>query len=107
MSVTRRRFIQSVGLFGLVAIRSWSLTETTIADLQVQTLSDGTMRFPNQFAVANEHDAPSAIKAMRAAGFTGDSFDVPLNVTVLRREKKVILFDAGSGPDFLPGTGFQ
>lgn len=67
---------------------------------RVTVLSDGGFEMPLSTLA---RDVPAA-EIIAQAG-TSDPFRTPLNVTCLRRGKDLILFDSGSGANFLPGSG--
>lgn len=102
MLVGRRRILQVAVAFGLVGTRSWAATEATFGDFALTTVSDGKLLFPVDTLIPEGQDA-AAMLAL--AGAAGDTYESPLNVTLLRRGADVILFDAGSGPDFVPTAG--
>ena len=71
---------------------------------EVTVVSDGHLVLPTSFL------APSAPAAEReallnAAGQTGEQYNSPTNVTVVRSERDLILIDMGSGDRFMPTAG--
>lgn len=87
MQITRRTILMSAAAFGLVGTRVWSATEADFGDFSIQTLSDGHLELPNP------DDADGA------------TVESPLNVTLLRQGDELVLFDCGSGNDFVPTAG--
>jgi len=102
MQITRRRILQASMAFGLIGTRGWAATEATFGDLSLVTVSDGKLVLPTTMLLPEGQDA-AALLAI--AGASGDTYDSPLNVTLLRRGSDVVLFDAGSGADFVPTAG--
>jgi glyoxylase-like metal-dependent hydrolase (beta-lactamase superfamily II) len=71
---------------------------------ELMVISDGRLQVPEAFMTGGApRDAMDA--AMTASGFDADPLSPPCNLTVLRTEGRVILFDAGAGPGFMPTTG--
>jgi glyoxylase-like metal-dependent hydrolase (beta-lactamase superfamily II) len=71
---------------------------------EVIVISDGPLVLPTSFL------APGAPPAEReaifnAAGQTGDQYQSPTNITLVRSERDLILIDMGSGDRFMPSAG--
>lgn len=104
MRITRRMAITAGAAFGLGLSRSWALTEFQDGDLSITTVSDGKLILPVNMLVADPAALAEVQPLLDAAGVT-DSFDSPLNVTLMRRGDDVVLFDAGSGHGFMDSAG--
>jgi len=67
-------------------------------------VSDGHLVLPTTFLAAN---APPEERAaiLAATGQTGEQFDSPTNVTLIRTGSDLILVDMGSGDRFMPTAG--
>jgi glyoxylase-like metal-dependent hydrolase (beta-lactamase superfamily II) len=109
MNITRRTVLKTAGAsaaLGALGIRAgWAATEIDLGDMQITTLSDGFLTQPADFMFAPmPQDELAAYLASK-----GMERDAPLtpgcNVTLVRHEGRVILFDAGSGTTFLPTVG--
>lgn len=74
------------------------------ADDEIKTLSDGALTLPIG-GLSRSANADEIKKALSEAGLATDVTRNPLNVSVLVRGNDVILFDCGSGPNFMPGAG--
>lgn len=70
----------------------------------VTVVSDGHLVLPISFLAAN---APPDERAalLKAAGQTGDQYQSPTNVTLIRSGSDLILVDMGSGDRFMPTAG--
>lgn len=94
---------------GLVAVAAataglfWTRVASAAGD-EVKTLSDGALTLPAS-ALSRSANADQLKKALQDAGLAADVTRNPLNVPVLIRGDDVILFDCGSGPNFMPGAG--
>ena len=106
----RRQFIHySAASLALTATATTSLPvsahQTTLPNgWRLSTFSDGEMRLPVSMLFQNvPTDELDAILA--ASGSNGTEMRRPLNVVLLETGDKTILFDAGSGTNFLSGLG--
>ena len=106
MSLTRRRLL-SIGAAAVAAgatLPTRSLAEVSIGAMRLQTVSDGHLTLPGDFAYG---DMPQdqLLPLLEAAGASRDRYEPECNVTLIRQDDRVILFDVGSGPDFMPSAG--
>jgi len=109
MNITRRTMLSSAAA-GLASAAlsprmAWAATEIALGDMRITTLSDGYLTQPADFMFAPmPQDELAAFLAAR-----GMDRDAPLlpecNLTLLRHDDRVILFDAGSGPGFMESVG--
>jgi len=114
VDTARRRFVAGalVATAGAVALSSrpvdaFAQSSEAIAfgDGELFMLGDGAMRLPAGFLVPESVAAPEREQALELAGIGGDTVERPLNVTLWRQGARTVLFDAGSGSQFLDGTG--
>lgn len=104
--LNRRAFIaQSAALGGASLLPNLGFAQSLeMGGMQVQTVSDGSLTLPAGFIFdPMPKDELAAIREKH--GVTGDVLEPPCNVTLVRDEERVILFDVGSGPDFAPNAG--
>ncbi len=84
--------------------RLWAGSTLILAGVRIDTLSDGSLVLPGDFILGGmPQDEMSAIVAKY--GLPTDQLTPPCNVTLLRDGTNTVLFDVGSGPDFLPSAG--
>jgi glyoxylase-like metal-dependent hydrolase (beta-lactamase superfamily II) len=71
---------------------------------EVTVVSDGHLVLPTSFLAPG---APPAEREalLNAAGQTGEQYNSPTNVTLVRAERDLILVDMGSGDRFMPTAG--
>jgi glyoxylase-like metal-dependent hydrolase (beta-lactamase superfamily II) len=71
---------------------------------EVTVVSDGHLVLPVSFLAPG---APPAERAalLKAAGKTGEQYNSPTNVTLIRAGSDLILVDTGSGDRFMPSAG--
>lgn len=68
------------------------------------TLSDGHLVLPADFAFGTL-PADEVAPIREAFGLTGDRVEPGCNLALYRDGTNIVLFDAGSGPDFMPTAG--
>lgn len=85
--------------------RAWAVTSLAAGDLRIDSLSDGYLDLPPEtaFAAIPEAERPALLAALSID--PAANAHSPLNVTLLRQGGRVVLFDVGSGPDFVPTAG--
>ncbi len=76
----------------------------THGDFELMVVSDGHLVLPTNF-LAPDAPAPDRDVLLKAAGQTGEQYDSPTNVTLIRSAKDLILVDMGSGDRFMPTAG--
>lgn len=106
--MNRRRFLQTA-LAGAPALAlPWIPTKTVarvaIGGGSLTTVSDGYLALPRSF-VLGELSPDEAVPVIEAAGYSMDDFRSPCNLAIWQKEDMTVLFDAGSGPDFMPTAG--
>lgn len=71
---------------------------------EVTVASDGHLVLPTSFLAP---DAPPVERAalLKATGETGEQYNSPTNVTLIRSSSDLILVDMGSGDRFMPSAG--
>lgn len=105
MELSRRRLMTQGGAAAAaLALPSWSLAETAVGDMIVQTVSDGSLTLPFGFIF---EPVPTEIReeTVSAFGLNGETLTPPSNLTLVRQSESLILFDAGSGSAFQPSAG--
>src|SRR5262245_6508933 len=71
---------------------------------EVTVVSDGHLVLPTSFLAPGA--PPAELQAiLNAAGQTGDQYQSPTNITLVRSERDLILIDMGSGDRFMPSAG--
>ena len=104
MNITRRGFtLGASALLGTGLVPRRARASVTLGGMQVEMVSDGNLVLPRDFILGPMPDAADEI--LTRYGIEGDALTPPCNITLLRHEDRVILFDVGSGPDFQPSAG--
>lgn len=107
MKLTRRRMIQSAAAAAVSTAlpqRMWAQSTVQAGDVMLDTLSDGNLVLPKSFAFGDT--PPEGVEDIfERYGITGDAMMPDCNVTLLRSGDRTILFDVGSGQEFMPSAG--
>jgi glyoxylase-like metal-dependent hydrolase (beta-lactamase superfamily II) len=106
MKVNRRTVLAGMGAAALAhgPLRAFALTSTQIGGYEFVSVSDGNLLLPRSFFFEG---LPQEELAQVLAPFDlpQDQLAPPCNLTLLRNDDRVILFDAGAGPAFMPSAG--
>lgn len=70
----------------------------------IRVVSDGHLVLPTSF-LAPGSNPPERAELLKAAGQTGDTYNSPTNITLIRSGAELILVDMGSGDRFMPSAG--
>ena len=102
--ITRRNLLaQGAASAALLSAPKLALAEMSLGNATLSTVSDGNLTLPGDFVTAN---LPSeAVEIMKSYGLSTDQFTPECNVTLYRDGTNTVLFDVGSGPDFMPDAG--
>lgn len=102
MQFSRRTFLASTG--ATLALPTLSLAETMIGNHTLNTVSDGNLVMPGDFAFSGlPQDELSTI--LEATGVSRERVTPDCNLALYRDGENTVLFDVGSGPDFMPTAG--
>ncbi|MGR3627716.1 MAG: MBL fold metallo-hydrolase, partial [Sulfitobacter sp.] len=106
MKVNRRTVLAGMGAAALAhgPLRAFALTSAQIGGYELVSVSDGNLLLPRSFFFEG---LPQEELAQVLAPFDlpQDQLAPPCNLTLLRNDDRVILFDAGAGPAFMPSAG--
>jgi glyoxylase-like metal-dependent hydrolase (beta-lactamase superfamily II) len=106
--MTRREALAVLGVASALpfvpGMSGRAVADIALGSKTVTTVSDGNLVLPLDFAFP---DVPreDLIALLEAAGLGTDAVEPPCNVTVLKDGDRVVLFDVGSGPNFMPSAG--
>jgi len=105
-SLNRRALLKSAAAIAVGgSLPTWArATQSKLGSASVLTLSDGEMQMPLSRLLA-EADTTDAQSFIQEHAMNAKSHGAPLNLTLLRDGERNVLFDVGSGNNFLPGTG--
>lgn len=103
----RRHFLQSSGALALalgLPQRVRALNTIEFGGARVDMLSDGNLVLSVDM-LADDQLQQEALAILQRYGQTGDTYEPPCNLVLLRDGDRTILFDIGAGPDFMPSVG--
>src|SRR5690554_4884268 len=103
--MTRREALALIGATAsapmLAGFTNRAVADVSLGAKTITTVSDGNLVLPLDFVFPNApHDELVAL--LQAAGQKTDMLEPDCNVTVLKDGDRVVLFDVGSGPNFMP-----
>ncbi len=105
MPMHRRSFVAGSAALGFSsALPRISVAEMTLGDATLTTVSDGNLVLPGSFVfepMPNDELAP----ILTEFGLSDDRLTPPCNLALYRDGTNTVLFDVGSGPDFMPTAG--
>jgi glyoxylase-like metal-dependent hydrolase (beta-lactamase superfamily II) len=108
MTILDRRTFLAASAAGLAAHALPALAATPYAfrhgNFDVTVVSDGHLVLPTSF-LAPDAPQPERETILKAAGQTGEQYDSPTNITLIRMGADLILIDMGSGDRFMPTAG--
>lgn len=96
--------VAGIGVSGLFPRPASAVGSLKLGASDVTIISDGNLMLPLSFAFPDvPHD--ELIASLKAEGQPTDALLPDCNITVLRRGDRVVMFDVGSGPNFMPSAG--
>lgn len=102
--ISRRLFLGGAAALPLLPGRAFAGAALTLGGMQVDTLSDGNLMLPREFSFPGLPEAELA-EILARHGADQDMFEPPCNLTLARDGTNTVLFDVGSGADFMPSAG--
>lgn len=103
--LNRRNLLCGVGALPLLGAGSlWAGTKHQVGRHEIYSVSDGNLVLPGSlfFDGLPEEELGSILAS---AGVSRDQVTPPCNLTLLKQDDRLVLFDAGSGPAFMPSAG--
>jgi glyoxylase-like metal-dependent hydrolase (beta-lactamase superfamily II) len=100
----RRDFLALTAAAMAMPHAGFTATELALTDAKLITLSDGFLTLPGDFVLGGMD--PTQAEAIRQKfNLDPNSYTPPCNLTLYQDATRNILFDVGSGPDFMPSAG--
>lgn len=87
----------------LLGVPAFALGRHTVGDGELLMLSDGHLSLPLSFLLPGRPKAEIATALM--VDEAPDALTPDCNITLLQRGDKLVLFDVGAGPNFMPSAG--
>ena len=106
MKVNRRTVLAGMGAAALAhgPLRAFALTSAQVGGYEFVSVSDGNLVLPRSFFFEGLPQEELA-QVLAPYDLPQDQLAPPCNLTLLRNDDRVILFDAGAGPAFMPSAG--
>ncbi len=104
-TISRRQFLHGASSAATLSVMSTrTVASVAIGSGTLTTVSDGNLVLPIDFAIGS---APKveASKILAKYGYSESNVRPNCNVSVFRDGTNTVLFDVGSGPDFMPSAG--
>ncbi|MEN8894034.1 MAG: MBL fold metallo-hydrolase, partial [Planktotalea arctica] len=102
--ITRRNLLaRGAASAALLGAPKLLLAEMSLGGATISTLSDGTLTLPGDFVTANLPE--EAVDIIKSYGLSTDQYTPECNLALYRDGTNTVLFDVGSGPDFMPSAG--
>ncbi|KNG92827.1 MBL fold metallo-hydrolase [Pseudaestuariivita atlantica] len=105
MTLSRRTFMAGAAAAPLAgALPRLALAEMTIGEATLTTVSDGNLVLPGGFVFDTmpQDELPALLQEF---GLSRDRVTPECNLALYRDGTHTVLFDVGSGPDFMPSAG--
>lgn len=104
MTLTRRNVMAGMGAAAGMAMAGPVWSSVDLGDKQIETLSDGSLMLPGDF-IFGPMPQDKLGPIIQKYDLSTDTLSPECNLTLVRDGERVILFDVGSGPDFMPSAG--
>lgn len=105
MSLTRRSLLQHAGALSLVAgIPQMARSELSLGAATLTTVSDGSLILPGSF-IFQTMPQNDLTPILAEFGLSNEQLTPECNLALYRDGTRTVLFDVGSGPDFMPSAG--
>lgn len=105
MNLTRRAILQSVATLPLLGSFSHRVSaELALGAATLETVSDGNLQLPGSF-IFGPMPPDELAPILAEYGVSKERITPECNLALYRDETNTVLFDVGSGPDFVPSAG--
>ncbi len=100
----RREFIAGTVAITGMGLPLRAVSQVAMGTATLETVSDGNLVLPAEFTFGTmpQEELPEIRSEF---GLEGDLLEPPCNLTLYRDGERTVLFDVGSGPDFMPSAG--
>ena len=105
MNLSRRAFSQGIATAPLaISLPNLAKAELSLGAATLTTVSDGTLMLPGEF-VFEPMPKKELAPILKEFGLSSDRLSPECNLALYRDGSNTVLFDVGSGPDFMPTAG--
>ena len=105
MTLSRRTFVQALAATPLAAsLPSFAKAELSFGSATLTTVSDGSLMLPGEF-IFEPMPKDELAPILQEFDLASDRLTPECNLALYRDGTNTVLFDVGSGPDFMPTAG--
>jgi len=105
MSLTRRDFMAGCAATPLaMSLPRMTTAQMSLGSATLTTLSDGHLMLPGDF-IFGPMPQDELAPVLAEFNLSTDSVTPECNLALYRDDSRTVLFDVGSGPDFMPSAG--
>jgi len=105
MKFSRRRFLQTSALAPIIgSLPQIAYSEISLGTSKLTTVSDGSLLLPGAF-IFEPMPKDELEPILTEFGLSDDRLTPECNLALYRDGTNTVLFDVGSGPDFMPTAG--
>jgi len=105
MKFTRRKFMQTSSLAPIVgSLPQIAYSEISLGTAKLSTVSDGSLLLPGTF-IFEPMPKKELAPILTEFGLSDDRLTPECNLALYQDGTNTVLFDVGSGPDFMPTAG--
>ncbi len=105
MTIPRRTFLQGATLSPLLStLPTFAKAELSLGAATLTTVSDGSLVLPANF-IFEPMPQDELAPLITEYGLSGERITPECNLALYRDGTNTVLFDVGSGPDFMPSAG--
>ena len=105
MRFSRRSILGSMTALPLsLAAPKFALAQLSLGSAKLSTVSDGTLVLPGSF-IFEPMPQDKLSPLLKDMGVSSERLEPECNVTLFQDGQNTVLFDVGSGPDFMPSAG--
>lgn len=105
MAISRRSFLAGSAALPIVGfVNSPCLAEKAIGNGTLTTVSDGSLTLPGSF-IFEPMPTDELMPILKEFGVSSEQLTPECNLALYRDGENTVLFDVGSGPDFMPTAG--
>jgi len=111
MKADRRRFLKTSAGSAALAALPFGLSNASersviqMGSATLSTVSDGNLVLPGNFMVPPDFPADQLQDLLKHNSLNAGSYEPACNVCLWQSDDHLVLFDVGSGPNFMPSTG--
>lgn len=105
MRISRRKILHAMAAVPLAGVLpTLTRADVSLGSAEVTTVSDGNLMLPGSF-IFDPMPKDELAAVLAEYGISSETLEPECNLTLYRDGKNTVLFDVGSGHDFMPSAG--